>query len=202
MHIPSTTIAEAMLAEAEQMNPGAWMAHCRSTADNARRIAAACGMDTDAAYVLGLLHDIGRREGVQAIKHIFSGYAYLCAQGFPDAARICLTHSFAIADVAVYHGVIDCEVEDMDFLRRFLAEHPFDDYDRLIQLCDAISMPEGAVLMEKRLVDVAMRHGLLPDLTLHKWRAYFDLKQAFDEKGGGSIYRLLPGVEENTFRNA
>jgi hypothetical protein len=59
-------------------------------------------------------------------------------------------------------------------------------------------MPQGAVVMEKRFVDVVMRHGL-PDFTLRKWRAYLDLLKYFNEKTGCSIYELLPNVVENTF---
>ena len=52
--------------------------------------------------------------------------------------------------------------------------------------------------MEKRLLNVALRHGF-NDLTLAKWRAFFALRQEFDEAVGTSIYTLLPGVVENTF---
>jgi hypothetical protein len=52
--------------------------------------------------------------------------------------------------------------------------------------------------MEKRLVDVALRHGL-NDLTLAKWRAFLDLRREFDAAVGASIYTLLAGVVENSF---
>jgi hypothetical protein len=52
--------------------------------------------------------------------------------------------------------------------------------------------------MEKRLVDVALRHGF-NDLTLAKWRAFLALRQEFDAAAGASIYTLLPGVVENSF---
>jgi hypothetical protein len=71
-------------------------------------------------------------------------------------------------------------------------------YDRLIQLCDALSLPSGFCLIERRLVDVALRRGFNA-LTLDKWRAYLGLRQEFDQAVGTSIYRLLPGVVEHTF---
>ena len=41
-------------------------------AEAAERIAARCpGMDREKAYVCGLLHDIDRREGVFALRHLF-----------------------------------------------------------------------------------------------------------------------------------
>ena len=199
MKIPTIEQATAMLAKAEQMNPGAWVAHSRSAADNAKRIAEKCAdMDASAAYVLGLLHDIGRREGVFYIKHIFDGWRYLSGLGFGDAAAICLTHSFPNKDAHSYFGEYDCSPENVTFLEKFLAEREYDDYDRLIQLCDGLSMPQGAVLMDKRLVDVVMRYGFA-NFMLEKWQAYFDLKNYFDAKANRNIYEFLPNVVENTF---
>ena len=54
-------------------------------------------LDLDAAYVLGLLHDIGRSEGgphVPDVRHILDGHRLMLERGFDDCARICLTHSF------------------------------------------------------------------------------------------------------------
>ena len=70
----------------------------------------------------------------------------------------------------------------------------------LSQLCDAISLPNGACIMEKRLVDVALRHGL-PDFTLDKWKAFMNTKKHFDELCGCNIYTLLPNVLENSSVN-
>jgi len=198
MTFPSIEQAQAMLAEAERVNPGPWGDHSRTAARVARTIAERCGLDAGAAYVMGLLHDIGRRQGPSHIQHILDGYRYLAAQGFDDAAAICLTHSYVIPDAALYHGEVDCTPEDYAFLGKFLAERPYTDYDRLIQLCDALSFSEGPVLLEKRLVNVVMRYGL-PDFTLRKWDAYFGLLRYFDEKVGGSVYALFPDVVEITF---
>ena len=60
---PDRKTAEALLAEAEPHNPGPWGDHSRIAAHCAEAIARACGLDADKAYVLGLLHDIGRRYG-------------------------------------------------------------------------------------------------------------------------------------------
>ena len=52
--------------------------------------------------------------------------------------------------------------------------------------------------MEKRLVDVSLRHGF-NRLTQAKWRAYLALLEQFSQAIGASIYTVLPGVVENTF---
>jgi len=190
--------AEQELRIAVQRNPGPWEGHSRSVASNARLIARSVpGMDADKAYVMGLLHDIGRRAGVTGILHLFDGYDYLMGMEEPELARICLTHSFPMKDVRTFFGRYDCSGEQLAFLKEFLDEVQMDDYDILIQLCDAISLPSGACIMEKRFVDVALRHGL-PEFTLEKWKAFMRTKQHFDELCGCNIYELLPNVLENS----
>ena len=187
-----------LLHQAVSMNPGPWEQHSLSVAENARLIALHVpGMDAERAYISGLMHDIGRRAGVTGIRHIFDGYDYLNAMNEPELARICLTHSYPLHDAHSFFGKIDCTPEQMQFLEEFLASIQYDDYDILIQLCDAISLPNGACIMEKRLVDVALRHGL-PPFTLDKWRAFMRAKAHFDALCDESIYHFLPNVLENS----
>ena len=57
--------AKRELNLAAQLNPGPWEQHSISVANNARLIAQKVShMDSDRAYVMGLMHDIGRRAGV------------------------------------------------------------------------------------------------------------------------------------------
>ena len=70
MRIPDRYQAELWLQEAGELNPGPWVAHSRYVAEAARNIAARLPtLDVEAAYVLGLLHDIGRRAGVTGMRH-------------------------------------------------------------------------------------------------------------------------------------
>lgn len=193
--------AEKELRLAAQMNPGPWERHSISVAQNARLIAGKTkNMDSDMAYSMGLMHDIGRRAGIKGILHIFDGYEYMMSIGQEEIARICLTHSFPIKNTDTYFGKYDCSSEQKIFLNQFLENVEYDDYDILIQLCDAISLPNGACVMEKRLVDVALRHGL-PDFTLDKWRAFLHTKKHFDELCGCNIYCFLPNILENSSIN-
>lgn len=53
--------AELELEKAEKSNPGRWAAHSRYVAMACKNIAHRCGiLSADEAYILGLLHDIGR----------------------------------------------------------------------------------------------------------------------------------------------
>ena len=71
---PSAEIAMRELEIAGQLNPGPWTRHSVNVGEAARHIAAAAGnMDTEKAYVCGLMHDICRRAGVFAVKHIVDG---------------------------------------------------------------------------------------------------------------------------------
>lgn len=193
--------AKEELQIAVQNNPGPWEQHSLVSADNARRIAEKVpGMDPEKAYIMGLLHDIGRREGVTGMRHVIDGYDYLMAIHQPELAVICLTHSYATQNAAHFEGRHDCTPEQVAFIQRFLETYEYDDYDKLIQLCDAISLPQGACIMEKRFVDVALRYGV-QDYTLERWRAYIRWKQYFDTLCGCDIYTLLPGVYENSIAN-
>ena len=147
--------ANEQLQTAYQKNPGPWVEHSRSVAENVRRIAEHTDcIDPDTAYTMGLLHDIGRAAGVSGIRHIFDGYDRMIALGQPTIARICLTHSFPLKNIRAFQGSFDCSKQQLAFLQRFLDSCSYDNYDRLIQLCDALSLPSGACILEKRLVDV------------------------------------------------
>ena len=191
--------AKKELEIAVRNNPGPWEQHSLVAADNARRIAEKAGMDSEKAYVMGLLHDIGRRVGVTGMLHLIDGYDYMMSLGEPELAAICLTHSFAAKNVEYFEGKHDCSPAQKAFIKEFLDNHEYDDYDKLIQLCDAVSLPDGACIMEKRFVDVALRHGMQA-YTTKRWRAYLELKKYFDGLCGCDIYTLLPNVYENTLR--
>jgi hypothetical protein len=199
VRIPDPDLAERWLQEASVLNPGPWVAHSRHVAEAARSIAARLpALDVEAAYELGLLHDIGRRAGVTGMRHVLDGYTFLAAAGSEDAARISLTHSFPNRDVQEIFGEWDCTPEELAFIDGYLARVEYDDYDRLIQLCDALANASGFCLMEKRMLDVGLRYGI-HEHAPRKWQTKFHIKEDFERRMGCSVYSLLPGVVENTF---
>lgn len=100
------------MREAEARNPGPWGNHSRMTAKCAEAIAAACGdIQLEKAYVLGLLHDIGRRFGVKHLAHVYDGYVYMLELGYVQVARICLTHSFSTHQLKDFIGHFDVTPE-------------------------------------------------------------------------------------------
>lgn len=192
--------AEKELEWAGRLNPGRWIEHSRFVALACKNIAAQCeDLSSDRAYCYGLLHDIGRYAGVTSEKHLIDGYRFCMERGWEKAAQICITHAFMIQDIKTSIGTFDMSEEDYRFMEGFIRGAAYDDYDRLVQLCDALALPTGFCLLEKRFVDVALRYGA-PPFTVDRWRKTLEIKEMFERKIGGSIYKLLPGVIENSFR--
>ena len=166
--------AMILLNEANKLNCGRWFEHSLNVAKCAEIIAKNTEyLDSEKAFVLGLLHDIGRRFGFSHIKHVYDGMIFLDEKNFYEGARICLTHSFPIQTIYCYNGKLDLPKEKLDFLENKLKEIIYDDYDRLIQLCD-----------------VAIRNGI-NEYTIEKWKKFLELKRYFDEKCNIDIYKLL-----------
>ena len=191
---PDRAEAEKLLAEAEQCNPGPWGNHSRTAAHCAEKIALYAGLCPEKAYVLGLLHDIGRKFGVRHLGHVSDGYTYMMSLDYPDAARICLTHSFNGMKIDDYVGNRDTSEEETDLICTKLAETVPDDYDSLIQLCDAISGAEGVMDIVDRMSDVKRRYGMYDQ---EKWNRNLELKAFFEGRMQRDLY---DAVEKDSFR--
>jgi len=192
--LPTKEEAQRLLGEAEACNPGPWGNHSRVAAHCARAIASRSpGMDGEKAYVLGLLHDIGRKFGVRHLGHVSDGYSYMLSLGYDEAARICLTHSFNNGRLEEYIGKQDVSEEERRLIVDGLASIEMDDYVRLIQLCDSLAGAEGVLDMEARMGDVKARYGMYPQA---KWDKNIQLKAYFEEKMGMDLYQV---VEKETF---
>ncbi|WP_242841993.1 HD domain-containing protein [Lachnospira multipara] len=82
---PTRDEAEQLLKEAEKLNPGPWGDHSRTVAHCAQCIAEKSRLNSDKAYVVGLLHDIGRRFGKRHLGHVSDGYLYMMSLGYDGA---------------------------------------------------------------------------------------------------------------------
>ena len=192
--LPDREKAMHLLEEAYTRNPGPWKNHSIVAAECAYKIAERCAeMDPEKAYIIGLLHDIGRREGVTYIAHVMDGYRYLTGLGYDEAARICITHSFLIKDISDYIGKIDISEAAVTELKQLLADYTYDDYDLLIQLCDSIALPSGSVSIEQRIADVKRRYGYYPE---DKAQKAGELQRYFEEKSGLDIDHLNVRIKD------
>lgn len=148
--LPTREEALKLIRDGLLFNPGPWGKHCLTAAHCAEKIASACGdMDVEKAYILGLLHDIGRKFGVTD--------------------------------------------EELTIIKTELAKTIYDEYDRLIQLCDCLAGAEGVLDIENRMNDVKKRYGFYPQ---DKWNSNMNLKQYFEGKMNKDIYLIC---EKDTF---
>ena len=192
--LPTREEAIELLRNGLSCNPGPWGKHCLTAAHCAEKIADACGdMDSEKAFILGLLHDIGRKFGVTYLRHVLDGYTYMKSLGYDEAARICLTHSFNNHTVDEYIGKYDVSEEEMTFIKTELDKIVYDEYDWLIQLCDCLAGVKGVLDVEERMCDVKQRYGVYPQ---EKWDTNIRLMKYFEDKMNKNIYIVC---EKETF---
>lgn len=148
--LPSKETAEKELEIAGHLNPGSWTEHSINVGLAAKYIAEKCpNMNADKAYILGVLHDIGRRAGIVTIpKHVYEGYLYYTEKGWDEVARISMTHSYPIKEYDFAEEVQDEEV----FIKDYIVNCTYDDYDRLLQLCDSLALANASVCWRKDLL--------------------------------------------------
>jgi hypothetical protein len=194
--LPTKEEALEELRIAGEMNPGPWTRHSENVGIAARNIAEKIeGMDPEKAYIVGLLHDIGRRVGIVDIPtHIYQGYLYCTEKGWDEAARICMTHSYLLMQEEFDY---EPETEQEQKIKDYIMSVQADDYDRLIQLCDALAVDYGFVILEKRFVDVTRRYGIMEGY-IKGWEVAFSIKEEFEERMGCSIYDVLPDIGRTT----
>ena len=172
---PDRKTALQELAKAEELNPGPWGEHSRNVAHAAELIAGRCDkMDSD-------------------------GYDYAAARGWDEVARICLTHSFPVKDIEADIGKKDISAAQYAFIRDFLNGLDYDDYDKLIILCDALADASGFCILEKRFIDTTRRYGIYP-FSIDRWNKTYQYKEYFEALIGNSIYTLLPHIEDCIYR--
>ncbi|MDR1587547.1 MAG: HD domain-containing protein [Treponema sp.] len=198
-NMPNRSEAEKILLWAETKNPGKWIKHSFNVAKTAETIAKKCSLNNNSAYVLGLLHDIGRYEGKTNLRHIYTGYNFMREKGYNEIARVCLTHSFPYKNIASFVGVTDCSKKEIEYLENELELVEYDDYDRLIQLCDALGSAEGICLLETRWIDIIRRYGVNKYFK-EKIEKTYEIKKYFEKKCNGDIYELFKKeIIENIF---
>lgn len=192
--LPTREEAIELVRDGVVCNPGSWGKHCLTAAHCAEKIARACGdMDSEKAFILGLLHDIGRKFGVRHLGHVSDGYTYMKSLGYDEAAKICLTHSFNNHTVDEYVGKFDVSAEELMLIKTELDKVVYDEYDWLIQLCDSLAGAEGVLDIEERMGDVKKRYGSYPQ---DKWDSNIRLLHYFEKKMNKNIYLVC---EKATF---
>jgi hypothetical protein len=122
-------------------------------------------------------------------------------KGWDEVGRICLTHSFPVPDFDKEIGQNDMSDEESKFVRKYINDLTYDDYDILLILCDSLADAQGFCMLEKRFVNTTRRYGTFP-FTVERWNATFEMKEYFEKQMNCSIYDILPNIKETTFMEA
>ena len=121
--LPTREEALKLIRNGLLFNPGLWGKHSLTAAHCAEKIARACGdMDAEKAYILGLLHDIGRKFGTRHLGHVYDGYVYMKSLGYDEVAKICLMHSFNNHTIDEYIGKFDVTDKELTIIKNELAK--------------------------------------------------------------------------------
>lgn len=169
-------------------------AHYLRVAKNAEEIAKTLEhLDSEKAYVIGLLHDYGKVDEFRDKRafHGLSGYKRLMAMGYDEAARAALVHSFFEKEKITPERYASYDREAILECARILSERPFDDYDRLIHLADLLSISTRPTTIEARFEYLAVAYDIDDELLKDKYRLALDLKRYFDELCGQDVYDIL-----------
>lgn len=179
------------LAE-EEKNPinRGWIAHGKCVGETAGVIAAALGLEREFAEILGMLHDIGKRNTTEVVFHDVLGYKYLKGLGVDDRyAAVCLTHSYLNNDDTCVAGGY---LPENAFRTNFIRSHVYTEYEEIINLCDLMCTVKR-LTMEARMIDLLSRKGIHENSAYHL-REALKLKAWFDSRIPGGVYRLFPDL--------
>lgn len=150
-------------------------------------------LDSEEAYISGLLHDCAKFEqNKQQRFHGVIGYEIMISRNEPEIARACLLHTFPFNKLPPYKECRELffnRVNDYNLTATYIKQHPLTEADLLIQTADSITDYRGFVTIEQRAAEVERFHNTkIDDKTLHCRR---QLKEYFDRKTGIDIYSLF-----------
>lgn len=165
--------------------------HCCLVACCAEMIASRLEhIDGHKAYILGLLHDYGKMmRDAENTKyfHGLTGYNEMIRLGYDEVARICLTHTFPDKNFKY----TEYTYPEMRKTKKLLAQIDYDDYDRLIQLCDLLVVGMGFSKIKDRMLFVKNKYHVPTIIVKRRYRQALRLKNYFDNLCGCDIYHLL-----------
>ena len=157
-------------------------------------------LDGKKAYVLGLVHDIGRRAREHVgLRHIIEGYNYLKCLGYDEEARVCLTHTFYARNLVIPNLTkknTNLTRNEIDFIADYINKNGFNIYDKILQIADNMGSASGINTIERRRTESMLRYGIT-DISEKNLQGIFNVQAEIEEKLGASIYYLFPEVTDN-----
>ena len=179
-----------------------WITHSTCIGNAAGKIANALNLDEDYAKTLGYIHDIGKKYGWNSyegvIPHAINGYNYLKSLGYSEQyASVCIKHSFLNNDIdclANDRDYTDRDNKNYEFIKNYILKE-YTIYEKIINLLDLMCTTRLQTL-EKRIVDLLLRHGVYKNTHYHLNEAT-KLKKYFDELLEYNLYDLFPEIKNN-----
>lgn len=165
--------------------------HSRGVADFSARLAEKMGLNKDKAYVLGLLHDYGKRidEKRSDKFHGIVGYEDFMEYGYSDVAKICLTHTFNNKNF--HNEDFSYPSHWLDECRQLLNNITYDDYDRIVQYADMFFEGMEITSLENRIAGITQRYNLNELQQNMLKNGVFKLKKYIDDKCCCDSYEVL-----------
>ncbi len=199
MKLTSDEALNILKKERGKLESDMWIEHQICVGNTAGKIAKALGLDEDKEKALGYIHDIGKRYGIKergALVHGYKGYEYLKKLGYDEEyAGICILHSYLNNDINCLADITDKNGLEYEFQKYYVENHKYTDEEKIINFCD-LMCTNKVLTMEKRLIDLLVRHGVFETTQYHIKEA-LKLKQYFDNKLGYNLYNLFPEIKEN-----
>ncbi len=157
-----------------------WELHCLNVASLSEKIANHIkGVDSQYAFVYGLVHDIGRiteRGKSEPKSHPVEGYNYLMERGYKEEAMSCITHTFpSLKDITLVPGMChpewapnknieEFQYDEIDtFIRAKLRDYTPSIYDTIVLISDLMSAGKETVAIRERLDKVYEKYGDKPN---------------------------------------
>lgn len=154
------------------INKSSWISHSLQEARLCSHIASKCGLNSEKAFRLGILHDYGRKYD-HGPMHVILGFEKIFDLGYGEEAIGCLTHSFLngnffacyapsknyVVDdnlnaIPINQGIINSD------LFHFLSSYTYSDYDRILNIADLMATDSMVVSPEKRILDIEKRRKM------------------------------------------
>ena len=190
----------SFLEDAPRKNKDLWIKHSINVAIVAERLAEQLKLDSKKAYVLGLIHDIGRRKKEHVgLRHIIEGYNFLEEQGYKEEARVCLTHTFysrSLVKPNLTKENTNLTRNEIEFISDYINKNGFNIYDKILQIADNMGSATGINTVERRRTESMLRYGIT-DVSEKNLREIFKVQNEIEEKLGFSLYKIFPEVADN-----
>ena len=181
-----------MINMAEGLEKDLSSTHYQNVAFVASVVAEQAGLNSQKAYILGLLHDFGEyvQKTIPNTFHGTAGYDEMMDKGFDEVARTCLSHSFFSADFTP-DDFPAYNAQEIIRASELLKKQGFDDYDRLIHLADLMSPRQTIDTIENRVAWIGQKYHLTETDINQKLVEAKKLKNYFDVKCKCDIYSFF-----------